>query len=379
MPEEPAEDRQPLVTEQDGGAPTSGRALCLSGGGYRAMLFHTGALWRLNEAGWLPTLDRVSSVSGGSITAGVLGLAWDELGFDARGVSPVFAEKVARPVRRLAAVRLDVAAVARGLLPRASIGERVAKGYRDHLFGDATLQALPDRPRFVLNATNVGTGSLVRFSKPYLADWRVGRILAPDVPLAVAVACSSAFPPVLSPYRLDLRGRDWVTDQGNVLTSPEYRDAWLLTDGGVYDNLGIETAWGRHRTVLVSDAGGQMGPEPRPDRDWPRHLLRVLKVVDNQVRSLRKRQVVRAFVTGDRDGAYLGIRSDITHYPVDDPLPAPRARTLALADLPTRLSPVDAVTQERLINWGYAVTDAALRAHVDRSLPRGELPLPSPV
>lgn len=42
-----------------------GTALCLSGGGYRAMLFHIGVLWRLNEIGWLPKLDRISSVSGG--------------------------------------------------------------------------------------------------------------------------------------------------------------------------------------------------------------------------------------------------------------------------------------------------------------------------
>jgi NTE family protein len=49
--------------------PEEGIALCLSGGGYRAMLFHLGALWRLNELGYLPTLARISSVSGGSITA----------------------------------------------------------------------------------------------------------------------------------------------------------------------------------------------------------------------------------------------------------------------------------------------------------------------
>lgn len=48
-----------------------GTALCLSGGGYRAMLFHVGVVWRLNDAGRLDTLDRVSSVSGGSIIAGV--------------------------------------------------------------------------------------------------------------------------------------------------------------------------------------------------------------------------------------------------------------------------------------------------------------------
>ena len=41
-------------------------ALCLSGGGDRAMLFHLGVLWRLNEAGLLRASKRVSSVSGGS-------------------------------------------------------------------------------------------------------------------------------------------------------------------------------------------------------------------------------------------------------------------------------------------------------------------------
>src|SRR5260370_305678 len=47
--------------------------LAMSGGGFRATLFHLGALWRLNELGYLTKLDRISSVSGGSITTGVLG------------------------------------------------------------------------------------------------------------------------------------------------------------------------------------------------------------------------------------------------------------------------------------------------------------------
>lgn len=67
----------------------AGIALCLSGGGYRAMLFHVGVLWRLNELGYLPKLDRISSVSGGSITSGVLGLSWSYLDFDVKGVGPV--------------------------------------------------------------------------------------------------------------------------------------------------------------------------------------------------------------------------------------------------------------------------------------------------
>src|SRR5947209_3396987 len=54
-----------LPTEAEALVPKEqGIALCLSGGGYRAMLFHTGALIRLNELGYLPKIDRVSSVSG---------------------------------------------------------------------------------------------------------------------------------------------------------------------------------------------------------------------------------------------------------------------------------------------------------------------------
>ena len=64
------------------GGPKPGIGLCLSGGGYRAMMFHAGVIWRLYESGVLKTVDRISSVSGGSITSGMLGLKWRELSFD---------------------------------------------------------------------------------------------------------------------------------------------------------------------------------------------------------------------------------------------------------------------------------------------------------
>ena len=63
-----------IPVDEPNGKPEPGIGLCLSGGGYRAMLFHLGALWRLYEAGLLRGVKRISSVSGGSITAGVLGL-----------------------------------------------------------------------------------------------------------------------------------------------------------------------------------------------------------------------------------------------------------------------------------------------------------------
>src|SRR5436189_2626714 len=102
-----------------------GIALCLSGGGYRAMLFHVGALWRLNEAGYLPKLNRVSSVSGGSITAGVLGLRWRPLAFDRNGVAQEFEPEVVKPIRDLADRTIDAFAVAGGGFLPGSVADKV--------------------------------------------------------------------------------------------------------------------------------------------------------------------------------------------------------------------------------------------------------------
>src|SRR5918994_4336182 len=92
----------------DPAEPSQGIALCLSGGGYRAMMFHLGVLWRLNEAAMLPLLDRVSSVSGGSITAGVLAMNWAQLAFSEAGVAKKFDSRVVEPIPAMAAKSVDV-------------------------------------------------------------------------------------------------------------------------------------------------------------------------------------------------------------------------------------------------------------------------------
>src|SRR5271166_2375581 len=225
----------------------------------------------LNEVGLMSKIDRFSSVSGGSITAAVLAANWSKLEFDPGGVASNFVDAVVAPLRAMAGTDVDMAAIISGmLLPAKSISDRVAAAYRKHLFGDTTLQDLPDQPRFVFNATNLESGVLFRFSKPYLADYRVGQVLKPRLALASAVAASSAFPPVLSPCTLDLAGQTWTTNKGNDLTSAGYRSKIKLSDGGVYDNLGVETAWKLYKTILVSDAGGHVADEPDPASDWVR-------------------------------------------------------------------------------------------------------------
>ena len=97
--------------KSDRKGPQPGVALCLSGGGYRAMLFHVGALWRLYEAGWLPKIDRISSVSGGSITAAVLGLGL--LGgraYHAHRMARLFHRHEEESLRKLGGMRHDTKA-----------------------------------------------------------------------------------------------------------------------------------------------------------------------------------------------------------------------------------------------------------------------------
>ena len=351
--------------------PEAGVALCLSGGGYRAMLFHVGTLWRLNELGYLPRLARISSVSGGSITAGRLGLVWNRLAFDPAGVAAGFTREVVEPIRHLASTTIDRAAILTGALLPGQVSDRVVAAYRAHLFGDATLQDLPaDPPRFVINATNVQSGALWRFMRPAMRDYRVGAVPNPTLPLAIAVAASSAFPPVLSPVVLKLREEEYAPPApGEDLRRPPFTTRVMLTDGGVYDNLGLETAWKRYETILVSDGGGKMRAEEDPPDDWVRHSVRINEIIDNQVRSLRKRQVVDAFIAGVRRGAYWGIRTDIADYGLPTALPCPWPATRTLADVKTRLKAMEPVTQERLINWGYAVCDAAMRRHVEPAAP----------
>ena len=344
--------------------PEPGVGLCLSGGGYRAMLFHAGVLWRLNELGYLKSIDRISSVSGGSIAAAQLALEWNRLKWNG-SVATDFRERVIDPLRELARETIDARSVIVGIaLPWKSINDQVIAAYKDHLFGKATLQDFPDRPRFVLNASSVQTGAVVRFSKPYIADYLVGEWRNPTLSVAVAVAASSAFPPFLSPAVVKLPPGAMQSWPDSRLRDPAYTTRLVLTDGGVYDNLGLETVWKNYQTVIVSDGGGQMKADPKPAGDWARHGKRVTDLIDNQVRARRKNQIVGSLRAGHRKGAYWRMRTPIADFSATGTLPCPPDRTLALAETPTRLEAMDDELQMKIINWGYAICDAGMRTYV---------------
>jgi len=358
----------------------AGIGLALSGGGFRATLFNLGALWRLNDGGLLPQVRRITSVSGGSIANGVLGLHWPELAFR-DGVAVNFRALVAQPLMRFCLKGIDTAAGIGGLLSLVdSIADKVQDKYAEGLFGAATLQDLPAEgagPAFVFYATSLQTGSSVRMSRKYLADYKIGRLDRPSVPLARAVAASSAFPPVLSPVYIETDPQAWRATEGAWLFGQEgLRRRLVLTDGGVYDNMGMEAIWERYETVLVSDAGAPFEIDADPATAWHRQALRVMDICTDQQRALRKRVLVGRLREGSLRGAYWGIGTAIVDYGQDDALCRDSAASAALAGMRTRLDRFSEPEQGQLINWGYALADAALRRHLQPGSPRGSLPLP---
>ena len=353
--------------------PDEGIGICLSGGGSRAMVFHVGALYRLNEVGLLGEAKRISGVSGGSITGGVLGLGWRDLRWDGPHGSASNLEAVLQPIEEFAAKSIDVHAVIEGVLrPDQNAADRLDREFDRHLYHGKTLQDLPDDasgPRFIFNATNLSSSVLWRFSRPYAWDWRVGEIENPPFRISTAVAASAAFPPFFAPLELDVNPAMFTPGSGSGLEQPDYQHQIRLADGGVYDNLGLETVFKRYRTIFASDGGGQVADDPKPPSDWIRETLRMTSVIDHQVRSLRKRLLIAAYQRGDRTGAYWGIRQQL---PADNPLSCPPDQTMALANLPTRLDGMTDQIRDRLINWGYAAADAAIRhgVHVSDPAPR---------
>jgi NTE family protein len=335
--------------------------LCLSGGGYRAMIYHVGALIRLNELGFLPKLREVASVSGGSITAGMLAVAWPKLRFDDEGRAVNLVDQVADPLIRFAAVGLDIKAILMGLLPGRTAADEVAAAYDRHLFAGATLQDIPDEPRFTFMATNLQTGSGWRFAKAYAADYRVGRIDRPLLSLACVVAASSAFPPFLSPVRLRF-GRDTVRPMaGADLHRPPFTDVAVLTDGGVYDNLGLERVWKRCRTILVSNAGRNTPEIGSPTGRWIGQLFRTLYLVQQQAENSRKRILFGMNNLNQRNVAFWSIETPIAAYGVPDALPMSAESAVTAASMRTRLNTFRPAEINLLLQAGYAGADASLR------------------
>ncbi len=351
----------PLPKEQ-----RDGIALCLSGGGYRAGIFHAGALTRLNELGILSQVDTLTSVSGGSIANAALARHWAGLAHApaAGEIVPGLEQGVARPLRRLARHNVRTGAVLSRLKPSmwfhpgASI-EGLAERYANEL-SSLRFAQLPSRPSFVFCASDMRYGSQWVFDsgRREMGSDRAGfQPIPSDLTLARATAASSCVPAVFSAVRLD---GDWFSADRNG-SSPAERGE--LTDGGMYDNLGVEPVWRDHKVVLVSDGAPTYAGMQNDWIGWK--LARNLVILLDQSSEVRKRWIISSFVRGDMGGAYWGIASRPTSYEqeVEAPLYSDELVERFIARVRIDLDSFSEGEIGVLENHGYLMAELAVQRH----------------
>lgn len=305
--------------------------LALSGGGFRATAFGLGCLRALHDAGVLPKVTVVSGISGGSLLAALW--AYGPTRFDE------FDEQVVALLRRGLQLRLATGTVAPGRLIRragdlvaaaAPRGrERASRNRTDVLAAALANRAFGDRDlsdvshpglATVLSATDLITGRAVRFGSSGSSSWMYGRIVEP-IRVAEAVAASAAFPLLLpAVQRTYTFERDGQTQRHRV----------ALTDGGVYDNLGLSVLEsGRNRSftrhvypvdyVIASDAGRQEPGESNA-RVLPFRLKRSFDITYRRTQDGARGRLHTEVGRGRFQGVvhvYLGQRDDKL------PMPAP--------------------------------------------------------
>jgi predicted acylesterase/phospholipase RssA len=286
------ESRSEALTRKEH-QPNDAIALCLSGGGLRATLFHLGVVKALRSAGngphALSGVTEIYSVSGGSILAVHMLLNWERYTGSAEDFQEVEKEMIDFAGRNVRDRILRRWILFRPIGLFAELMSRVPAmggmiGRWDGLFGrtywlQREYEALAHRKNFCdlesdgsgaavpkghFLSTSFTTGELVSFSgsdfevelrdpdiEPKLASTPCGHLR-----LSFAVAASSAFPPMFPPITL--------TDDmlANPLSEVFFKRL-RLSDGGVFDNLGIEKFQktlernaDHPHNLIISDAGG---------------------------------------------------------------------------------------------------------------------------
>lgn len=402
-----------------------GPALCLSGGGFRATLMHLGALIRLNEMGVLSRVGVITSVSGGSILNGALAARWSELTPDADGVFTnlsVVADAVrgfcARDLRTATLVGtrvnpLNAVRTARNL--GAVPADALVKPY-EQLTRGTRLADLPASPRFVFCATSVQTGACWHFHggpDGRMGDFYTGYFGTGRTRLSEAVAASSAFPPGFAALSLDPGAPPDRTDPWGMhrvpspkvgrVAKPAAGKRVLLTDGGVYDNLGVEPVWTRCRTLVVSDAGHPFSAEGNVNQSAIPRLMRVADISAEQVGAVRKRWMIERIQLGGwmnavaaasggalpavpgapevRAGTLWGIDTRPRSYAHALGLPATYADDVLnlIAAIRTDLNAFTTGEQGALQNHGYWLANAGITQYAAQLATRPAAPFAWPV
>lgn len=299
--------------------------LALSGGGVRAVAFHAGVLKWAAEKKCMDQISHISSVSGGSLFIGLVfkfcGYEWPNSTQYLETVYPkIFKLITSKSLQKNAIIKLIFNPFCwRFILSRA----QVIAGCIESSWGiKATLEQIPTHPVWTINGTTAENGKRFRFKSSKMGDYRVGYADAKNFKLSKAMAVSAAFPGGIGPIILETKRYKWhkrpywQAPKEDIIL-PEYEKLHLY-DGGVYDNLGIETLFdiGQQKIkdekedvnfIMVSDAGALPKENSIPGPLSFKRLKRVADIAFDQCRALRIRCYVNFLKQNPDKGMYIQI------------------------------------------------------------------------
>ncbi|NTV45920.1 MAG: patatin [Chlorobiales bacterium] len=371
--------------------------LALSGGGSRAIAFHLGCLRALHDRGVLSKISVLSAVSGGSVIAALY--AYNDDSF------PEFEARVLKLLRRgliwgiarqtflsletpkilltiiSSGVMVAIGAILRflavslglfkiggstlpalatrlsAILPRfASRSTAFERHLRKQIFGDKRVNEIGRQNLdVVLNATELRTGSAFRYGSMESGSWRYGRLVRTPT-VAKAVAASAAFPALLPSFDENL-----VFDNNGKLTKHRV----MITDGGVYDNLGISCLLpGRSAEfstnafqvdfIIACDAGQGTPSGIAKPYLWGSRMLTTVKTIHRRTNTLSYDLLHRMAANGEIKGFLLPYLGQIDErLPYCPPNLVPRSKTF---DYPTNFSPMSEANIQSLSQRGEQLT-----------------------
>ena len=374
--------------------------LALSGGGFRAVAFHLGVLRALHDRGVLDHVEVLSTVSGGSLIGAMWAYSDDDFATFDRNVTALLRSKLNwRIVRRLFASKRTLqvfacaiasavgstAAMARGALRR--IGKRLTARPRDtnveplprqwvnrttavqdvftRILGDGPISDPKRDVHVILNACDLRSGSALRFGSVESGCSRYGRLADNAVPVSLAVAASAAYPIALP--ALDARW-DFVGPGGRITA-----ERLLLTDGGVFDNLGTSClepdrnpaySTNVHPVdyIIAADAGRGVMDANRYPLWWTTRMKRSFESVYRKVQDTGKGLIHRHGELGNLEGfvlPFLG-QSDRQLRAIVPPDLVQREEVL---HYPTKFSRMRDDDIERISRRGEQLTRMMIEAH----------------
>jgi NTE family protein len=233
-------------------------------------------------------------------------------------------------------------------------------------------------PRFIFCATTMQTGACWHFHggpAGRMGDFYMGYLDVCDVTVGEAVAASSAFPPGFGALQLPIKDPSkfsridpWgmtrpVSKKRKDLSTREKR-LMFLTDGGVYDNLGVEPIWDRYQRILISDAGHPFSSTDRCRQAAVSRLSRAAGIAMEQVGAVRKRWLVKRFTSKQTEGAMWTINTPLEDYNLPSAIGYTGECREFLSSVRTDFNSFSEGEQNCLENHGYSLADAALRSLV---------------